>query len=432
MASIEKVQRKDGIHYKITVSCGYDITGKKLREKTTFKPDPKLTPKQQEKALRDFVYEFEHKVLNGQLLQGEKITFYEFVQKWVTEYAKAALEPSTLQSYANYLDKQIIPYFGHYKLSEIRPLHLLEFYNYLQEDGVRTDGKTGGYSAGTIKKYHAILSTLFSSACKWEMIETNPCDKVSPPKQSDTQKLKYFTLEQVNCFLQALDLEYKYSYKEHMRTLPNGRQITIKGYCETRRLPLQFKVFFYMALFSGSRREELIALTWDKIDFEEGTITIDCATGYANQRMYQKDTKNKGSNRLVALPESVMQLIAVYKEEWEKTKTKLGDKWVGSDHVFIQWNGKQMHLTTPTKVFKDVIDRYNEVVKPEEPLPNISLHGLRHTHATLLISANTDIKTVSSRLGHANTSTTLNIYAHSLRKADKNAANAFDDIINKK
>ena len=57
MASIEKVQRKDGIHYKITVSCGYDITGKKLREKTTFKPDPKLTPKQQEKALRDFVYD---------------------------------------------------------------------------------------------------------------------------------------------------------------------------------------------------------------------------------------------------------------------------------------------------------------------------------------------------------------------------------------
>ena len=86
MASIEKRITKKGISYTITVSNGYDVSGKKIREKTTYKPDVTLTPKQQEKALQTFVFEFEQRVKQGRYLSGEKITFKEFAIKWLEEY----------------------------------------------------------------------------------------------------------------------------------------------------------------------------------------------------------------------------------------------------------------------------------------------------------------------------------------------------------
>ena len=88
MASIEKRTTKKGISYTIIVSNGYDVTGKKIREKATYIPDVTMTPKQQETALKAFVFEFEQRVKQGKFLSGEKITFKEFGYKWLKEYAK--------------------------------------------------------------------------------------------------------------------------------------------------------------------------------------------------------------------------------------------------------------------------------------------------------------------------------------------------------
>ena len=92
-----------------------------------------------------------------------------------------------------------------------------------------------------------------------------------------------------------------------------------------------------------------------------------------------------------------------------------------------------MHPDTPYKTFKKIIRRYNESVTEEaDKLPDIPLHGLRHTSATLLISQNVDVKTVSNRLGHAQTSTTIDIYSHALKKKDEQAADVLDDLLVKK
>jgi integrase len=430
MASIKKISNKKGVSYKITVSCGYDITGKKLIETTTYRPDISLTPKQQEKELQQFAYEFEQRVKNGKLLEGDKITFYEFTVKWLKEYAIHQLEPTTLSGYTDYLDRHIIPSIGHYKLSEIKPIHLQEFYNSLLSDGIRTDGKQGGYSHTTVKKYHAIISTILSTAYKWQMIEYNPCDRVKPPKQDNTQQVKHFTIEQADDFLNALNLTYTANYRGHSRNIGNGTKCAVKGYTEARTIPTQFKVFFNMALFGGFRRGELVALTWDKVDFDRNTVAIDSATGYANGKVYNKAPKTKGSVRLVALPGSVMDMLRSYKKEWTTQKLLLGEKWEGDNYIFIQWNGKQMHITTPSHVFREILEKYNATVSTEQQLPYIGLHGLRHTHATLLIASNTDIKTVSARLGHAQASTTLNIYAHSLQKADAACADTLEGLFN--
>lgn len=402
MASITKINGKRGVSYKITISNGYDAAGKKLRTTTTYRPNPMQTSRQQKKALEKFVYEFEQKVKNGCCIQGDKITLREFTQQWLDEYASHQLELTTISSYNNYIKKHILPALGHYKLSEIKPLHLQSFYNSLLHDGARSDGKGGGYSPATVRKYHAILSSILSTAFKWQLIESNPCMRVKPPKLAAGARVKCFTLEQAEIFLNILN------------SRPN--------------IPEQLRVFFYMALYGGFRRGELIALTWDKVDFDSNMIIVDSATGYTSGSTYNKAPKTKGSIRNVILPAAVMDMLSKYKH-LQDSQTELSGKRQSGGYLFTQNNGRQMHISTPSHTFRRIIDAYNQSVPEEKRLPQIGLHGLRHTHATLLICANTDIKTVSARLGHSQASTTLNIYAHSLKKADAACADTMDNLL---
>lgn len=99
----------------------------------------------------------------------------------------------------------------------------------------------------------------------------------------------------------------------------------------------------------------------------------------------------------------------------------IGDQWIENDRLFTQWNGKPIHSDTTTGWFSNFVAKNN--------LPKITLHSLRHTNATLMIAEGTDIWTVSNRLGHAQTSTTLNIYTHVLKSRDSIAADNLDNIL---
>ncbi|MCD8159565.1 MAG: hypothetical protein LUD77_12015 [Clostridiales bacterium] len=171
MANIEK----RGNNYRITVSNGYDINGKQLKKYATFKPDPKMTAKQQKKALDKFVFGFEETVKNGEVLDGRHITLYDFYNKWVNEYCKIHLEETTTAWYDDLFQGQILPTLGHLKMSDIKPLHLQMFLNDLSKEGATVDG--GAYSPTSVKKYHAALSSLFTMAVKWGICSDNPTKK---------------------------------------------------------------------------------------------------------------------------------------------------------------------------------------------------------------------------------------------------------------
>ncbi|WP_066714965.1 tyrosine-type recombinase/integrase [Clostridium sp. Marseille-P299] len=430
MASI----RKRGNSYQITVSNGRDSSGRQILETTTFTPDHNLTERQQKKALDTFVFEFEQKVKSGKLLKGEKLTLSEFTDQWLKEYAKINLTQNSFKSYSDNLKLRIIPALGHIKLSNLNPMHLQSYYNNLLEDGIRLDGKPGGYSAATIKKDHVILSSILHTAVQWQLIENNPCDRVSPPKVTRTaENIKFFTLEQTQLFLNALDMNYSFTYQEHDRIDDTGKKYHVSSYEETKRIPKQFKVFFYIAIFGGLRRGEIVALTWEDINFDECSVNISKSSSYVNKQIITKEPKTLTSIRTIKLPGFVIQLLKEWKLEQNKYRLSLGDQWVGSNHIFTQWNGKQMYPSTPTQTFKKIINKYNKTVTDEkDKLPLIPLHGLRHTSATLLIAENVDVKTVSTRLGHAQTSTTMDIYAHALKQLDEKAASALEDAFKKK
>lgn len=400
MASI----RKRGNTYQITVSNGRDVQGQQIRETATFTPDPNKTEKQNQKALEKFVFEFEEKVKSGKYLDGEKITFQAFTEIWKTDYAELHLEATTIQAYRHLLDTHIIPAIGHLKLSRIQPNHMNKLYNLMLKE--RKDGKPGGYSPTTVKRTHAVISSILSTAVKWNIVLDNPCERVSPPKQvRNTDDIQFFTLEQSEAFLGAVDAD-----------LGGGK------------ISLQHKVFFLLALFCGLRRGELIALQWADFDFKRNTVSITKSTGLIDGKPYTKAPKNHSSIRTVAVPESLMSLIRQYQKEQYRLRLSLGTYWKGEGHLFIQTDGKQMYPSTPYGVFKGIIHRYN-AGDPPELLPDIPLHGLRHTSATLLISQNIDVRTVSGRLGHAQTSTTMNIYSHQLKKMDEKAAETLEGIL---
>jgi integrase len=412
MASIQK---RGSNSWRVTVSAGYDSAGKKLVKTKTFKKPPEMTDKQWQKELQKLAIEFEREVERGTVLDGS-VTLKDFVERWLKEYAMTRLEPRTLESYRHELDSKILPALGHIRLDKLTPVQILSFLNNLMEDGIRQDGKPGAYSNRVIKYQHQILSSILQTAVYWQIIESNPCSRVKCPKYDTMNtKQKFFDENQAAIFLEAVKDE-----------------------------PLKYQVMANLALFMGLRKGEILGLTWNDVDLEEGWLAVNKAISATKELgVFMKSPKTESSVRTLAMPKSLVSLLKKYKAWQNEQKLKCGDLWDEDweDHpwLFTQWNGKVMDYHSPYTWFSKFIKRYNERIKndgsiPENEkssylLPEISFHGLRHTSATLLIGENVDVRTVSARLGHNQVSTTLNIYSHSLKAADRKAADSLENLL---
>lgn len=425
MASI----RERNGSYQITVSCGRDIYGKKLRETVTFTPDSGLTPKKREKAVEEFARQFEEQVKSGVALDGRKITLKDFTERWVNEYASQKLQPGTVEKYQAELNDKILPVMGHLKLSELRPATLNAAFVAMTKDGARRDGKPGGYSRATIKKTQDVLSSVLRTAVEWEIIEKNPMDKVRSVGEVAADKIEFFTPEQAATFLDFIEQPYKVKTTGHKRTDDTGKDYTVGNYERTIEVPEQLRILFNLAIYAGLRKGELLALEWSDIDFNNDTVTVSKAVSVVAGEQITKAPKTKNSRRVVSIPHFLTQRLKALKTARIKYRWELGDYWQGAEWVFIQDNGKQMSYSTPYSAFQDAIDRYNASKPVADHLPAIPFHGLRHTSATLLIAGKQDVRTVSSRLGHAQASTTMNIYAHALQETDRKAAAALENML---
>ena len=427
MASI----RKRGDSYTITVSCGRDINGKQIRETTTFKPPAGLTPKKEQKAAEDFARDFEAKVKNGLIMDGRKITLKEFADRWFLEYAPQQLQAGTLEKYRQEMEK-VLPTLGHLKLTDLRPAVLHSFFVGMTKDGSRRDGKPGGYSKGSITKTRNVFSSILRTAVEWEVLDRNPLDKVRIQADDAAEKLKFFTPEQTGLFLDFIEKPYTVTTKGHQRTDDTGRAYTVGDYQSKKEVPEQLRVLFNLAIYAGLRKGELLALEWSDIDFENNTVSVTKAVSVVAGQQITKAPKTKNSRRVVSIPASLTRRIQHLKTDRFRYRLSLGDYWKGASWIFIQHDGKQMSYSTPYAALQDILQRYNEGKPEAKQLPPIPFHGLRHTSATLLIAGNQmDMRTVSSRLGHAQASTTINIYAHALQEMDRKAVDALEQMLAK-
>lgn len=227
-------------------------------------------------------------------------------------------------------------------------------------------------------------------------------------------------------------------HQAHTRTHPNGSTYEVPEYYQEWRLPLQWKAYFYLALFVGNRRGENISLTWNDINLETGEINIDKSTAYTQRKIYHKSTKTYQS-RTPIIPPVVIAVLKQWKREQKQMCLERGSYWQGyrgdefdNNFLFIQDNGKQVHPTTPYHTFKRIIKIYNENVPEDEThkIPSDATpHDLRHTAASILISNNMDPRSVAGVLGHSNPSTTLNVYSYFFKTKNYEAANVMENAL---
>lgn len=434
--------------YEVIVSLGYNEKGKKIRKSKTFHKPEKMSDKKWEKEIIRLSTEFESKLKQINVIDSN-ITLRDFSERWLKEYAAHNLEQTTIDSYKRELRTKILPALGHHKLGTIAPYHIVQFLNNLLEDGVRVDGKPGSYSDKTISYQWQILSSMFSQAVYWQILPDNPCKSVKAPKNKksnrgfNSKNIKHFDEAQASILLNIIDENTKQTMESSIEL--QGLSEKVLNFNDNNHL--KYKAISYIALFCGLRNGEILGLTWNDIDFVNKTISVNKSRAYTEEEgMITKYPKNLSSVREISAPKIVMNLLREYKIEQKKSIEIVGDywdqKWYDMPWLFTQIYGKGMYYQTPSKWLKKVIKRYNKSIennpdldvnqKNKLILPELSIHSLRHTSATLLISKNTDIRTVSARLGHSQTSTTMDIYAHSLKSSDRRASDVLDVMFNNK
>lgn len=385
--------RKRNNNYEIAVSCGYDINGKQIRRTMTYKPDPNMTAKQIEKEVQRQAVLFEEQCQNGTAPTDGRMKLAEYVPLY-PENAKHRLSPVCYEKYCRMLEICIVPMLGHFKLKDIKPIHVQRFVNALEERTEHFNGKKGKLSPATVRRYYTMLQSVLHSAYKLGLIGVNPADRdrITLPKIEE-QTTEIFTQEEITKILDLLEYE-----------------------------PLQFKLLIHIALNTGCRRGELVGLKWDDINYRAGVLKVERSnyklTGEAEIK--SKTTKT-GKSREIILPPYCLVMLRQFKAEQAQQQLLLGDRWQGDNWIFTQADGKSMYPTTPTLQFDRFLKRNN--------IPHRKFHALRHTSATLLLSNGTNIKNVASRLGHAQLKTT-NRYVHAIEEADRQAANTFETIFN--
>jgi len=201
-------------------------------------------------------------------------------------------------------------------------------------------------------------------------------------------------------------------------------------FCPPQKEPLQFRVMVETLLYVGLRKSELHGLQWGDLDFNSGVLRIERELQYLQkQGLHVRPPKNASSIRAIKLPAALIATLRYYRA-WQSRQAKLvADRWKENDWMFTDEFGSPRHPDSLPKQFKQFLSRAG--FTPEEAA-TIHLHTLRHSCATFLIAARVDIRTVSNRLGHAQTNTTLNTYSHALRQADEAAAEALEFTLNRR
>ncbi|MBV7276121.1 site-specific integrase [Clostridium sp. PL3] len=409
MAAIEK---RGNNSYRLTVSCGYDKQGKKIVKRKTIDLSYIKPNKQQEEVNKQWIL-FKDEVEKGIFMDAGKITFEEFIRKWLKDYAEPELAPKTLHRYKELLNTRIIPAIGHIKLNKLQPTHLVEFYNNLRENGIRNDAKPGGLSERTILHHHRLISSILTCAVQWQFILNNPASRVKAPKV-ERKEARHFDIEQTEYILSLLENE-----------------------------PIKYKTAIYMAIYGGMRLGELSGLEWSDINLDTGILKIHQSLQHIpGQGTFTKSPKNQTSNRPISLPKTVINLLREYKIWQNGEKSILENLWNDRcNNIFTTKTGDPIYPGTISNWFRKFIKRHNDKVinndtiskddKKKYLLNEINFHGLRHTSATILINQGLNVTTVSKPLGHARTSTTTDIYSHSLQKADIEAANKLESLFSK-
>ncbi len=366
---------KRGDSWTVRIFLGRDTNGKRKYFNKTIHGTKKdaqkyLTAKLREKDL-------------GVFIEPASIGLGEYLDKWLEEIAKPRLRKSTFSSYEAVLKNYVKANLGTKRLSDIQAYEVQKLYNDLIKQGL---------SSRTVRYAHVVFSSAMKQAIKWKMIAQNPCELCELPRL-EKNEMKYLSPEETTKFLDVAK--------------------------DTKHF-----VVFLLVIESGMRPEEYLALQWKDIDFEQKALSVRRAIVWNRKGggFNFTEPKTKKSRRSIPISNSVINALKTHRRKQLEEKLKLGAAYQNLDLVFASEVG------TPIQP-KNLLDRHFRPLLIKAELPSLRLYDLRHTTATLLLSAGENPKVVSERLGHASIVLTLDTYSHVLPTMQESATNKLEKMM---
>lgn len=307
------------------------------------------------------------------------ITIAEWAKEWL-RIKEPSITPNTLDSYRNVIRHYIVPEIGAIKLVDLTAPTIRRLLTIKMET----------LSSRTVRYIHTLLNAMLKQAVLDEIIATNAATKVRKPKLHRTKEMVTLTADEVKLFLSKIPIP-----EHHM--------------------------LFKLAFASGLRRSELLGLPWSSVDFDKKTITItQTVIKIDNEAVISETTKNASSRRSITLDD---ETIAELKKHAQRVKaTRLASpNWVHNDLVFPGKDGKP--------IFPDSVSQLCKRYAAQIGKPSFSMHGTRHTHATLLIEAGVNFKVIQVRLGHSSFTETMNTYSHLTPTMEYDAVEKIEQIL---
>jgi integrase len=402
--TISKRLDKSGktIGYKGALTVGYKSDGKEDRRWVSGKTEAIVREKLEAlKSSRNV----------GMIDSGEKLTIQTYLERWMKYKEADGTRLKTTSRYKHTVNKRLIPILGKIKLEKLRPLDVEAALRSIREN----------VTVKEARRSRTILSMALNQAVRWQIIPRNVCQAVKPiPVPHDEQKeIRFWTPEEVGRFLE---------HAEHHRHY----------------------ALFYLGLMTGLRACELLGLRWRDVDLASSVVRVEQDAVSVGGKMYIGPVKSKASRRTVTISPDTVAILGQHQERQITERRNAQEGYQDLDLVFASEVGTVTGYHNLRAVFLRLIaqavihgwqdmgvvglseprtyERFKELLAEVPDLAKsiavseIGLHGLRHTHASILIRRGLNPKVVSDRLGHTNVAFTLKTYAHLFDDQKREAA----------
>lgn len=355
-------ERKDGT-WEARYSLGVDANGKQIRKSIYGKKRADVV-----KRLTKILNEINHNTY----IDPSTATLSEWIYIWLNDYKKDSISAKSYESYKENLDNYIIPHLGDIYLKDLRPEMVQSTFNKMKH-----------LSNRTIQYTRTIFNMAMKRAKINKLIQENPCEYVELPKGKPKKEVIILSEDQQSKFIKAID-----------------------GH--------QYQVAFLILISLGLRVGEMLALTWNDVDFEENTIDINKTLSRTEGELFNPP-KTELSKRLLPVLDPIMEILKSHKAQQNIIKLQTGKDYNPYNLVFTNLYGYPVDFNAFSRSLKRVLN--------DNGLPEISPHKLRHTFATRGLESGMDMKELQILLGHSTMKLTADTYTHVLDKQKKKAIN---------
>ena len=372
--------RREGNAWYVIVDLPRDpVTGKRKQKwHSGFK-----TRKDAERALTDILSRLDQ----GTYVAPTKQTVAQYLDEWLPA-VKSTVRPSTYSTYVTICASHLKPRIGSIPLRSLTTLQLNGLYNDLLTDG-RVNGK-GGLAPASIRYVHAVIRKALGDAVRASILPRNPAEGARPPRVPRKQ-IGTWSAREVRTFL------------DHVKDD-------------------RFYAAYVLACTTGMRRGEVAAIRWQDLDLDTCRLSVTRSlTVVGGWEVQVSEPKTARGRRMIALDGETVRVLHRHRDTQAVERDLMGDAYEDGDFVFCRADGSPIHPDMLTEWFY----RHTKAAK----LPRIRFHDLRHTHATLALSAGVHPKVVSERLGHASVVITLDTYSHSIPAMQEEAASKVASLL---